>query len=206
MVDDTQYDVKNLSREKSQVINSKIKTHVDELAQKHQEFSWIFNLVIDSVFSAESKVAAGGTTSSAVGKLWVNPREDWRNNDVYEFLIHELTHTLIFIYEWRYGLYNDPMRLLEPSTYALSAIRNKKRPMDKALHSAIVGTEILLYRKGKNEEDYKLHPSTKVLTDNTFSSLLSIKAVSKEQNFLTTFGESLVEKCLTELNTFKVHN
>lgn len=204
LVDDTFYDIEQSRDHVTNEILDKTKSSASKLGEKYPPFNWIFNLTMDSVFNASSQIASGGTTSGAVGILFANPRNNYTDEDMYEFLVHELGHTLLFIYEWRFKLFNDPKRIIEPTTYALSAIRNQLRPMDKALHSVIVAVEILLLRDKVLGHDYKhsLHPSTHELIPMVNASIESILNTDRRENMLTGFGKTILNECKTVLQNY----
>lgn len=198
LFDDTYYDIESeSSQEHSQRILEWTRSSVNKLGDSFPQFVWMFDLVMDTIFQAYSKTVAGGTTNGAVGVLWVDPRETWSDIDMYEFLVHELAHTLLYLHEWRYGLFTSLIRLSEKPTYAMSAIRSQMRPMDKAFHSAVVATDVLLLRelilghKGQRE----LHPETEDLVPMVLRSIESIREVNNRENMLTEYALSLLEQC-----------
>ncbi|GEO28156.1 hypothetical protein AAC03nite_39410 [Alicyclobacillus acidoterrestris] len=201
--DDTPYDIGDLTRRDDSDRHLQFtKSCAYKLANLYPPFGWLYNLVIDSVFHAPSNIAAGGTTSGAVGILWIDAREDWTNRDMYEFLVHELSHTLLFIHEWAHGLFTSQRRLTESETYAMSAIRGQIRPMDKAFHSAIVATDVLLLREKIIGHDTRtiLHPSTSELIPQIFDSIRSIQEVDARQGILTDYAQKLLGNCLSHLS------
>jgi hypothetical protein len=201
-IDDTYYDMSLEETQQIDLIYSKVKGSIKNLGEKYPPFEWLFNLVLDSIIYSSSNIAVGGTASSLVGALWINPRENWTDNDVYEFLIHELGHTLLFLNEWRFGLFTSEERLSEKETYAMSAIRSQLRPMDKAFHSAIVATEVLLLREYVigHEGEHHVHPDTKNLIPMVQNSIQSIRSVHKRENILTENAISILDRCEKKLN------
>jgi hypothetical protein len=156
-----------------------------------------------TVFWAPCKVAAGGTTSQALGVLWADPRPWWSERDLVEFLIHELTHTLIFLDEWRQPQFSSRQALTDRSNYALSAIRGAPRPLDKTLHSIIVGVEVLLAREdalGHTEHD-GLHPGSRELREGVIQSIASIRDVAGRNDSLAPRGWELLDACDSSLST-----
>ncbi|NEC86240.1 HEXXH motif-containing putative peptide modification protein [Streptomyces sp. SID12501] len=135
-----------------------VKSSASSLAQRHEAFAAVYPIAVNAVFQAPSGMAGGGTTSGAIGVLWVDPRMSWEDRDLEEFLIHELGHTLLFLDECRFGLFTSYPELLKQDNWVTSAIRKTVRPLDKAYHSAVVATEVLLAR-----EEFLGHPSSAVL-------------------------------------------
>lgn len=124
----------------------------------------IFNFFVHTIFFQRTANTNGGSTSSAPGVIWFAPRRDWTVQDGMEFLIHELTHTLIFIDERINGHYVSIDSIADPKNYATSSILEKKRPLDKVVHSFIVSVEILLLRRRLGEPSSpKAHPPNETL-------------------------------------------
>lgn len=202
--DDTYYDLDTASMKESEIILSKTRELVKALGDEYPPFLWIFNLVIDTVFNVSSKIASGGTTSAAVGVLFIDPRKNYTKEDFYELLVHELGHTLLFISEWRYGLFNDVTRITDSNTYAMSAIRNQLRPFDKAFHSVVVSIEILLLRTNVigHEQKRYLHPSTNKLVPMVNQAIESIRETDQREDMLTPYGKKLLLDCRNAMTKF----
>lgn len=162
----------------------------------------IFNLVIHSIFLRESSkiegVAAsfGGSTSTAIGVICISDIHKMTKLDVMEVLLHELTHSLVFIDELNYPLFSyDEIKKKE--NFARSAILLKSRPLDKVVHSIIVGTEILCAREKYNlEGERNVHPKTDKLTNDIVSSCKSIFEVKNVSSALYPRAIDMVDKCL----------
>jgi hypothetical protein len=163
----------------------------------NSDFFDLLNLVINIIFSAPSSIAGGGSTSAAVGCIWANTREYWTQQDILEFLVHETTHNLAFLDELCQTHYRDYTDLPKEENFSWSAILNKQRPLDKVLHSIIVSTEVLLFRKdhfGHSSKTF-LHPPTKVMFDQTKSSIEHLKKNPRVSGLLSSRALELIEKC-----------
>jgi len=197
-LDDTQYDIRLCNSEgRSHEVLKWTEQVAQQLGELHTPFSWLFNLAIDSVFYAASTNATGGSTSNAVGVLWVNPSENWAERDMQEFLVHELDHNLLFLHEWRYGLFRNYSRMADPSAYAKSAIRANMRPLDKAFHSAIVAVDVLLLRETVigHGSGHVLHPPTEKLIPKIIDCAESIRELDLRENLLTDDARLLLDRC-----------
>lgn len=152
--------------------------------ERYPELGLLFRLVFNTIFSLPSVEAGGGTASSAIGVLWVNQRPTWSENDMIEFLIHEMTHNLVFLDERRFSHYVDLQKAVDKENWALSAVLGRQRPIDKSVHSLIVATEILLFREkftGHNGR-YRVHPPSDILKDKSLrcaESLLNLKNIDE---------------------------
>ncbi|WOE33306.1 MULTISPECIES: aKG-HExxH-type peptide beta-hydroxylase [unclassified Acinetobacter] len=168
--------IENIEEKKEQ-----LKEALTFLAEVHDEYYSLLNFMITNIFLFPSEVAAGGSSSTAVGTIWANLKEKLSTKDVAEFFIHELTHNCIFIDEHRYGHY-DYHIISDESTWATSAVLLTNRPLDKVLHSIIVSMEIILFREKVigHPQQPKIHPPTEILLNQIKQSINSIKTVGKK--------------------------
>jgi HEXXH motif-containing protein len=156
----------------------------------------IFYAAIQTIFFFGSEKCSGGSTSNAVGVIWMNCETDWQESDVVEFLIHELAHTLLFLDERRYLHFVDYNLIPKPEYFALSAVLRTRRPIDKVLHSIVVATEVLSLRQrwlgdGANP---KAHPPSAQLRTQILQSADSLLELDARRRVLTERGELVVRK------------
>ncbi|MEB6666883.1 hypothetical protein MXM33_07540 [Acinetobacter vivianii] len=83
-----------------------INNALEQIKKISEEYFTLFNLIINEIFIFPAEGARGGSSSTAVGLIWANPKFDTPLNDTMEFMIHELTHNCMFIDEIRYGHYH----------------------------------------------------------------------------------------------------
>jgi hypothetical protein len=195
-LDDTPYQL--TSAEDDEVGAEKlrrVRAALEELEDLDPTTKSIFDLTMFAVFWAPCGTAAGGTTSQALGVLWADPRDSWERRDYLEFLVHELAHNLLFLSEWRYGLFTSPEAMTDRSNFALSAIRQTVRPLDKSLHSVIVGAEVLLAREEVlgHTEEVGLHPGSAELRRGVAESIDSIREVAARSEVLTPHAVELLD-------------
>jgi hypothetical protein len=168
---------------------------------KYQEnLHTIFKLCITSLFYYRSNTGGGGSSSSSIGVIWCGIRKNWLLQDCVEFLIHELTHHLLFIDERVYGHYVSYAKLAEKGNYAHSAILKCNRPLDKVFHSLVVATELLASRcywlDVYQNRHYTIHPSPPELLINCYNTIESMDR-------LPNLGELVVDRFLVILNQVK---
>lgn len=164
------------------------------LLQRSAEHAKFLDLIIERVFIDESDVAAGGTTSDAVGVIWANPRPEFAASDLAEFLVHELTHNFMFLDEWLYPHYKYEI-MHEERTWALSAILDRKRPIDKVLHSLIVAAEVVLLREQKFGEpsDPKAHPPSHQIRASIETTIEDLMRVQESTGVLADRALELID-------------
>ncbi len=143
----------------------------------------------------------GGTTSGAIGVIFACNPQRYADVDLKEFLIHEATHHGVFLFELSYGLY-DYSRIAQPSNYARAALSGKLRPLDKVLHSIVIGTEILLQRQRLEyvSETRPYHGTTAELSQGVLSSILGAQSDPKLYGLLTEGGQWLLDYCAQQLS------
>ncbi len=179
--------------------------HLQKFREVDEKFFSLFSLVINILFSGPSELAGGGSSSGAIGCIWINPRPTWSQQDFMEFFVHEMTHNLVFLDEYRYHHYENYTAMLSEENYAMSAILAKKRPLDKVFHSILVSTEVLLTRRDilGHPESPKLHPPTSFMLDKTFESIDYVERNLTVYSLLTSRGKELIMTCKNHLNDIK---
>jgi hypothetical protein len=164
----------------------------------------LFDLAINRLFFFDLKASGGGSSGNAIGIIWANPQVHWSALDVAEFLVHELTHNLLFLEEAVHGLFESPQAMQDPKHFARSAILRVPRRLDLCIHSLLVGVELLLARRqwlGHARETLAHPPSPKLLAD-CRACLDSIYAVAGHAQLLSANGRDLlarVGRTLTDL-------
>lgn len=145
-----------------------------------------FTLYIHTLFYQRSNTSGGGSVSSAPGVIWCVPRRTWSQNDISEFLVHDLAHNVLFLDERRFGHYWDHTRLAHNSTFALSAVLRIPRPLDKVFHSLVVANEVLAFRQENGEPvSPVVHPPSGELISACEATIASIKAVTANVELVT---------------------
>ena len=156
------------------------------------------------IFSCSSDNAGGGSTSAAIGCIWINPRPHWSENDFFEFFVHELTHNLVFLDELRYRHYTNYSSIIIEENYSPSAILARKRPLDKVFHSILVSTEVLLTRQSLlgHPETPRAHPPTQIMLDQCLYSIRSLEENNAVFSLLTERSQTLLALCKSKLENY----
>ena len=95
---------------------------LDRLRELDRALGELFDLVVNRVFVTSHNTARGGSFPTAIGVIWANPPDGCETRDLAEFLIHELSHQLLFIDDAVLHHYTDPQAAAERG-WALSAVR-----------------------------------------------------------------------------------
>lgn len=159
-----------------------LRQSIKELHKLNPELGELFDLAVHAIMLCDSDRnkegfrAHGGTSSKCIGLIWLNIHPELSMQNVLEMLIHELTHTLVFLDELNCEHFNYDTLSKEPY-WALSSILKRRRPMDKVIHSVVVSMEILFARRHylpAADETQLIHPESKVLAANIAASIDSV--------------------------------
>jgi hypothetical protein len=170
-----------------QAAMERVTAAIDQLGAVNAGLRRVFNLVIHTLFFHRSHHSGGGSISSAPGVIWCSPRRTWSLTDMAEFLVHELTHNILFLDERRYEHYVDPRLLLDEENFAVSAVLKVPRPLDRAFHSLVVAREVLSFREENGAPSAPLlHPPTSNLVLACRSTIDGIRAAIAGKSLVTT--------------------
>lgn len=164
-LDDVSYEVLGASATSNTEVSAtrqKVQSAIDGAATYGAEFALSIQLHLPVVIVAPSGSLVGGTVSNVPGAIWFNPRAEWVEQDYVEFVLHELTHTHLFIEERRFGFYRDVNELMREENFVRSSLRRTPRPIDKALHSLFVALEVVELRRRVSSlaSQSRIHPET----------------------------------------------
>ena len=179
-------EVETLLKPKANISLSRYIKYLNEFIETQEStLVSIFKLLVHKViFTNNAKHSGCASSQKAIGVIWIQPENHWTKQDLYEAIIHEMTHTIINIDELVYGHYKDKNLIQrDKTTWVNSAIRDEKRPLDAVLHSILVSIEIYLFRKNRSgySDEFTLHPSTEQLVIQTSNSLKEIKILGLEK-------------------------
>lgn len=154
----------------------------------------LFINTVNYLFFADSSLAGGGSSSAAIGCIWINPKNNWTVQDITELFVHELTHNLLFLDERRYSHYSDYKQLTNPNYFAHSSILKRARPLDKVVHSFVVAAEVLEFRQRhfSNSNITTIHPSTETILENFDKTYKSLREIP--DTLLTKRAWEIIEK------------
>jgi len=178
------------SPEKYEELSALVKNGYDHLVECDLDVKLIFDLVIHTIFFRKSAINSnvssfGGSSSTAIGSIWISGHGKLTKYDVAEFLLHELTHHLLFVDERCHEQFNYK-EIIKPENYSVSALLGKKRPLDKVVHSILVSHEILNARKKfLTVGNVTIHPPTNILRENTKRSISEILELNNLDNLIT---------------------
>lgn len=179
---------------------------LETLQKENDDLGHLFCFAQNRIFFAPSLRAGGGSTSAAIGVLWMHPREHWSTQDYTEFLVHELTHTSMFLDERRYQHYWDYAALALPENFGCSAVLRRPRPLDKTIHSLVVAAEVLSYRDqiAGHPKNPGLHPSSELMRESCRKSIASILELRNLEKLVTPRVLDLISSSESILNNLRI--
>lgn len=129
----------------------------------------LIELTIGEIFLAQESGSEGGTMSSNVGLIWLNPRIEWGARKTGENLVHEWIHNMLFLADMVNPIFAvDYISLSADSAHATSAILHRKRPFDRCYHSAAVAAGLVFFHtiSGDTEAaDALIEPTMKTVRE-----------------------------------------
>lgn len=136
----------------------------------------------------------------------MHPRHHWNQQDYIEFMIHEMTHTLLFLDERRYQHYRDYRLLSQKENFAVSAVLRKPRPLDKTIHSLMVAVEVLLYRHriGSHVDAPGLHPNSNLMLESCKETIRSLERTPQLSLLVTDRVIELIQSSKEHLSHIEI--
>jgi hypothetical protein len=111
----------------------------------------------------------GGSISALMGPIWLDPAADWIVYTYVENMVHEYVHQCLFLDEMVHTIFSrySVDEMSTPDALVTSTILKRRRPYDKAYHSAFV-SHVLAQLYLQQSEDQKARgylESTRSTTD-----------------------------------------
>lgn len=114
------------------------------ISEVSHDLRQLIELTIGEIFLAQERGSEGGTMSSAVGLIWLNPRIEWGARGTGENIVHEWIHNMLFLADMVSPLFAvDYIGLSAESAHVTSAILHRRRPFDRCYHSAAVAAGLV---------------------------------------------------------------
>ena len=156
-----------------------------------------FDLFINFVLCPYSRYSRGGSDSDCIGVLYLSRTRDYSLRDLYEIIVHEFTHTAMFLDEKSRPHYDDESLMPAPRSWARATISGMQRPLDKVLHSMVIATEVLLHRDEVlgHDAETTIHPPTPVLANSVLLTIQSMLELPDRDRLLAPRAFELMERC-----------
>lgn len=161
----------------------------------------VFDMVIHSVIVRPSRringrASYGGSSSAAIGVIWLAMEPTVSCYDIVEMFLHELTHHLLFIDERNHAHF-DYSLIASEENRAYSAILNMSRPVDKVLHSVVVATELILGRHRFLPAGGQgvVHPDTDKMISDVAQACDSLSGLKSADDLLRPRSLEILDRC-----------
>lgn len=175
-------------------LNDLIGNGLDSVAAVSLDLRELIDLTIGEIFLAQESGSEGGTMSSAVGLIWLNPRAEWGVRKTGENIVHEWIHNMLFLADMVNPIFAvDYIGLSEESAHATSAILHRKRPFDRCYHSAAVAAGLVYFHtiSGETERaDALIEPT-----------LRTVQELQGKPDLMTQSGADLIQDVAHFLET-----
>ena len=171
-----------------------ISAGLDSISAASPDLRELIELTIGEIFLAQEGGSEGGTMSSAVGLIWLNPSADWNPRRTGENIVHEWIHNMLFLADMVSPLFAvDYIGLSAESAHATSAILHRKRPFDRCYHSAAVAAGLVFYHTISDDPqkaDALIEPTIK-----------TVRELEDKPELMTSSGADLMHEVARFLET-----
>ncbi len=161
----------------------------------------VFDLTIHSIVIRPSnrpqgRASHGGSSSAAMGTIWLAMGPSITKADVVEMLLHELTHHLLFIDERNHAHFDYDL-IARKENQGFSAILNLIRPVDKVFHSIVVAAELILGRRRflPHAESLSVHPPTAKMLADVLTAQASLAGSNSARFVLKPRACEILDQC-----------
>ena len=182
----------------------RIEESLIHIANVDSRLSWLVDTLMTDVVLFQSDRYGGGSASHLPGVICISPNDDWEVSDFAECIVHEVTHLNLFLCDMVNGIFRvSNLELGREDAKVVSAVRiGELRPLDKALHSAVVAVPLLYMQEINNQTTLSdlftdslkvcadgLIEKKKYFTDYGFELVKQLRDFSINQNFDNLRGE-----------------
>ena len=188
-----QYDISEISD-----ITNKTTTALQLIKKIYPELYSAMITIVGKLIYAKKPGFGGGTNSSIIGVIWLNPSSLWTEIDYAERIFHEYVHMCLFLDEMVNTIFTYDVNIMaKDDALITSAILKRERGYDKSFHSAFVAVAIAHFY-------WKLGMPSKANSFLSSSTLKTIQELKTKQRLLTDHGNYILNE-LDQLSKWYVH-
>ncbi|HET7121378.1 MAG TPA: HEXXH motif-containing putative peptide modification protein [Solirubrobacterales bacterium] len=140
-----------------------------EIAAIDPELHRNLSIVVAGFVFARRPKLEGGSISALTGPIWLDPADDWTIDTYVENMVHEYVHQCLFLDEMVNTIFAkfSIEEMSTPEALVTSTILKRRRPYDKAYHSAFVAHVLAQFYvlRGHDEKAREYLRSTRSTTD-----------------------------------------
>ncbi|XP_052801005.1 uncharacterized protein LOC128231826 [Mya arenaria] len=174
---------------------------MDMINSTNPEFYRAIHQIIGCIafYKAEHSGFAGGTISSALGVIWLDPRAI-REQSVANYaklIVNEFIHSSLFLADMVHGTYIDRSLLSQAKVY--SPVREELRDFDKTFHASYVTTGVTIFqsRAGNLEKAKRYAGALRAAVDGLIT-------IQNEAGVLTVSGEAMLQSMNDVLTLIRI--
>ncbi|MDQ3724897.1 MAG: HEXXH motif-containing putative peptide modification protein [Actinomycetota bacterium] len=142
---------------------------LDEIAVLDPDLHRNLQTVVAGFIFARRPKLEGGSISALTGPIWLDPADDWTIDTYVENMVHEYVHQCLFLDEMVNTIFAkfSIEEMSTPDALVTSTILKRRRPYDKAYHSAFVAHVIAQFYivRGLEEKAREYLESTRSTAD-----------------------------------------
>jgi hypothetical protein len=172
--------------ERERIVSS-IRNAFDYILAVDAELCDLVTRMIGTIIAIKKDGHGGGTVSSLIGVIWLNPQPSWTIVDYADSIIHEFIHNTLFLDDMLWGVFSSPSQLSSPEALVVSALLKRPRGYDKAFHSAAVALGLAIFHRTGNQWNRATERASGL--DVTLKGLQE-----KRYRYLTEHGRALLEQ------------
>ncbi len=190
----------------------KVATALRMLELRSLAASNVFRVMVHSIVVRAAmkplghRLPRGGTTSLAPGVIWLAVHDHESTEDLLEILIHELTHLMLFNDELVHPQFHYNTITLREN-FTRSAILKIDRPLDKVVHSIVVGTEVILARElciAGSHRGTNSHPSSARIAASVTDAHAGVLKLPGFRQVVTAHARDIMAVCVERCRPFIV--
>jgi hypothetical protein len=169
------------------------------LARTDPELQESVTTVIAALLFGRLPRFGGGSNSSMIGCVWLNPKAGWTDDDWIDNIVHEYVHQCLFIEDMRAGLFTvDGEVLAQPDALVRSALLRTLRPYDRAYHSCFVSFALIQLHNRLGLQDR--------VEDHMDPLQQTLDGLIDKSSYLTPNGLAVLQSLCEAVDTFRNEN
>lgn len=155
--DDTENNAHLFPSELRPGIIERVQAGMDVIGRVNPDLLHLIKLTTANIPCLRKPGLGGGSISSLIGTIWLNPQAEWDEVKYGEVIFHEWVHHSLFLEDMVRGLFTlDSTQLESEEALVTSAILRTRRSLDKSYNSAAVTIALMYYYHRLDNEQMAL--------------------------------------------------
>lgn len=162
-----------------------VRAGIRSLREGHPALGYLLDILVHTIVSTVPPRSPGsGSLPPQMGVIYINPGPGWDATAVRECLLHELTHMLVSVDEFRRPHHPDTRTAWGIGEIIPTAVTGRPRSLNISFQSVIVAAELLSLRSAEGREG-GVHGSDAVVADAALRACSSILALPALEGLAT---------------------